>query len=73
MRAFNLPVTWGEDGVETLELTSMYGPKGKRCEDPRVVAMMDEMPPISTKMQGQKYLTLLREIHSRWTIEHPGS
>lgn len=71
MRAFNLPLSWGEDGLETLALTAMYGPGGKRCEDPRVLTMLEEVPPISTGMQVKKYLALLREIHSRWTIDHP--
>ncbi|CCL99872.1 uncharacterized protein FIBRA_01897 [Fibroporia radiculosa] len=71
LRAFNLPTTWGDDCMEILALTNLYGPVGKRYVDPRVVAMLDETPPISTGMQVKKYLALLREIHSRWTIDHP--
>lgn len=71
MKAFNLPVTWAEEGLEALALTGMYGPSGKRFEDARVVAMLDEVPPTTTGIQLKKYLVLLREIHSRWTIEHP--
>ncbi|KAH9929295.1 hypothetical protein B0H21DRAFT_694673 [Amylocystis lapponica] len=71
LRAFNLPVTWGDECKEVLALTGMYGRAGRRYEDPRVVAMLDEAPPISTGMQVKRYLTLLREIHGRWTVEHP--
>ncbi|KAI9059141.1 hypothetical protein FKP32DRAFT_1580421 [Trametes sanguinea] len=71
MRAFNLPLSWGEDCTETLVMTTLYGPGGTRCEDPRVCAMLEETPPISTGMQARKYLTLLREVHGQWTIAHP--
>jgi len=71
LRAFNLPPSWGDECKEVLAFTAMYGRGGRRCEDPRVVAMFDEPPPISTAMQVQRYLTLLREIHGRWSVEHP--
>ncbi|KAH9832317.1 uncharacterized protein C8Q71DRAFT_798740 [Rhodofomes roseus] len=71
MKAFNLPVSWAEEGLEALALTGMYGPGGSRSEDAKVVAMLDEVPPTTTGIQLKKFLSLLREIHSRWTIEHP--
>ncbi|KAI8994062.1 hypothetical protein BD414DRAFT_411601 [Trametes punicea] len=71
MRAFNLPLSWGEDCTETLVMTTMYGPGGTRCEDPRVCAMLEEAPAITTGIQAKKYLTLLREVHGQWTIAHP--
>ncbi|KZT08504.1 uncharacterized protein LAESUDRAFT_724010 [Laetiporus sulphureus 93-53] len=71
MRAFNLPDKWGEEGMEMLTLTALYGPGGKCCEDANVIAMMEERHPIATKMQVEKFLKLLRETHSRWTLEHP--
>lgn len=71
LRAFNLPSTWGDECMEILGLVSMYGPTGKRCQDPRVTNVLDETPPISTGMQVKKLLSLLRDIHSRWMIDHP--
>lgn len=71
LRAFNLPTSWGDDCMEVLALTSMYGRAGKRYEDSNVMAMLDEVPPISTGLQLQRFLALLRAIHSKWTIEHP--
>ncbi|KAI0790851.1 hypothetical protein C8Q75DRAFT_716645 [Abortiporus biennis] len=70
MKAFNLSLEWGKDCTETIVLTNMYGPNGKRCQDARIVQMLDEMPPISTGMHAKKYLGILREINSRWMIEH---
>lgn len=72
MKAFNQPMSWLEEGSEVLALTGMYGPNGKRREDPRVGAMLEEVPPTTTGIQLKKFLALLREIHSRWTIENPG-
>ncbi|RPD54047.1 hypothetical protein L227DRAFT_589096 [Lentinus tigrinus ALCF2SS1-6] len=71
MRAFNLPLAWGDRCTETLVLTTMYGPGGTRGEDPRVVQMLDEKPAITPKMTVEKYLTLLREVHGQWTINNP--
>lgn len=71
MKAFNQPMSWLEEGSEVLALTGMYGPNGKRREDPRVGAMLEEVPPTTTGIQVKKFLALLREIHSRWTIDNP--
>ncbi|TFK81497.1 hypothetical protein K466DRAFT_578539 [Polyporus arcularius HHB13444] len=73
MRAFNLPLAWGERCTETIVLTTMYGPGGTRGEDPRVVQMLDEKPAITPKMTAEKYLTLLREVHGQWTINNADS
>lgn len=72
MKAFNQPVSSFEEGSEVLALTAMYGPNGKRREDPRVGAMLEEVHRTTTGIQLKKFLALLREIHSRWTIENPG-
>ena len=71
MRAFNLPLAWGDRCTETLVLTTLYGPEGTRGEDPRVLQMLDEKPAITPKMTAEKYLTLLREVHGQWTISNP--
>ncbi|KAI0633816.1 hypothetical protein C8Q77DRAFT_1218070 [Trametes polyzona] len=71
MRAFNLSLQWGEDCTETIVLTTLYGPGGTRGADPRVCALLEETPPITTGMQAKKYLALLREVHGQWTIAHP--
>ncbi|KAI0743361.1 hypothetical protein C8Q80DRAFT_1106441 [Daedaleopsis nitida] len=72
MRAFNLPLSWGEQCTETIVLTTLYGPGGTRCEDPRVVRMMDEPPAITTKITTDRYLAVLREVHGQWTINNSG-
>ncbi|KAI0744960.1 hypothetical protein C8Q76DRAFT_764407 [Earliella scabrosa] len=72
MRAFNLPVEWGEQCTETLVLTGLYGPGGTRGEEGRVVRMLDEPPAITTKITTERYLKLLREVHGQWTVNNPG-
>ncbi|KAH9851395.1 hypothetical protein C2E23DRAFT_732894 [Lenzites betulinus] len=71
LRAFNLPASWGEECTETLVLTTLYGPGGTRCDDPRVRDMMDAEAPVTTTIHARRFLTLLREIHGQWTIAHP--
>ena len=71
VRAFNMPVVWGDECTEVLTLSRYYGPKGQRVEDPRAVAMYDESAAISTVMQTRRYLSLLREIHNQWVTDHP--
>ncbi|KAL6307872.1 hypothetical protein BKA93DRAFT_815593 [Sparassis latifolia] len=71
LKAYNLPTSWGDNCMEVLSLVALYGPNGKRYEDRRVVDMFDEVPPVTTKLQLEKFLALLRECHSRWTIDHP--
>ncbi|KAI0824033.1 hypothetical protein BC628DRAFT_1283075, partial [Trametes gibbosa] len=68
LRAFNLPVSWGDECTETLVLTTLYGPGGTRCDDARVRDMMDAEAPVTTTIHARRFLTLLREIHGQWTI-----
>ncbi|PCH43535.1 hypothetical protein WOLCODRAFT_144561 [Wolfiporia cocos MD-104 SS10] len=67
LKAFNLTASWGDECTEVLALTALYGPGGVH-EEARVVAMLDQKPPISTGMQVKKYLALLREVNAKWTI-----
>lgn len=67
---FGQPLAWGDSCTETLVLTELYGPGGSRLEDPRVVAMIDEPPAVSTGMQAREYLKLLRQIDQQWDIDH---
>lgn len=72
MRAFNLPLAWGEQCTETLLLTGMYGPNGARDENERVVRMLDEPPAITTKITTERYLNVLKEVHQQWMMKSPG-
>jgi len=67
---FGQPLTWGDTCTETLRLTELYGPGGSRQEDPNVVDMIDQPPPVSTGMQVREYLKLLRHIDHQWNLEH---
>jgi len=71
LKAFNMTSAWGEDCSDILHLTSLYGPRGRHCEDPQVVKMMNDMPPVTTGMYAKQYLAFLRDIHARWEAEHP--
>ncbi|OCH88281.1 hypothetical protein OBBRIDRAFT_836733 [Obba rivulosa] len=71
LTALGLKASWSDNCEEVMKLNTLYGAGGQRYEDPRVVAMLEETPPISTGMQVNKFLSLLREIHNRWTAEHP--
>lgn len=71
MRAFNVKPTWGDQCTEILTLSRYYGPKGHRREDSRALAMLDEPPVISTSVNMEKYLSLLREAHNQWASDHP--
>lgn len=64
---FGQPLSWGETCTETLRLTELYGPGGSRLEDPNVVGMIDQQPPVSTGMQVREYLKLLRQIDHQWS------
>ncbi|TCD71662.1 hypothetical protein EIP91_007409 [Steccherinum ochraceum] len=61
LNAFNMKQVWGEECSEILHLTSLYGPRGKRTEDPQVVRMMHEAPPVTTGMHAKRFLVLLKE------------
>ena len=62
--------TWGEECSDILYLTGLYGPQGERYEDPQVVKMMHDTPPVTTGMYAKQYLAMLRDIHARWDSEH---
>ena len=61
MGVFNLPETWADMAQETLRLFALYGPGGS--EDRRIIDMLDEVPPITGKMQASKFLERLRQLH----------
>ncbi|KAH8073005.1 hypothetical protein BXZ70DRAFT_866181, partial [Cristinia sonorae] len=71
LKAFNMTPTWGEECSDVLRLTALYGPRGERCQDARVVKMLDETPPVTTGMFVKQYLGVLRDVHARWCNEHP--
>ncbi|THG98658.1 hypothetical protein EW026_g3551 [Hermanssonia centrifuga] len=71
--AFNLPLAWGDDCTDALELTGLYGFGGSRCEDPEAIAMLNEVPPITTTIQVGRYLKRLRALHQQWTENHPAN
>ena len=48
---------------ETLRLVALYGPEGSEFEDRRIIEMLDEVPPITGKMQASKFLERLRQLH----------
>jgi len=60
---FNLPESWADTAQETLELLKLYGPEGTEFEDRRIIDMMDEIPPITGKIQASKFLDRLRQLH----------
>ena len=50
---------------ETLQLFALYGPGGTEFEDRRIVDMMDEIPPVTGKIQASKFLDHLRRLHRK--------
>ena len=73
LSAFNMKPAWGEEYSEILHLISLYGPRGDRYEDPEVVRMMNEQPPVTTGMCAKQFWGLLKEVHGKWGAEHPSS
>ena len=63
MGVFNLPESWADMAQETLELFALYGPGGSEFEDGRIIGMMDEIPPVTGKIQASKFLDRLRHLH----------
>lgn len=63
MGVFNLPESWADMAQETLRLFALYGPGGSEFEDRRIIDMLDEVPPITGKMQASKFLERLRQLH----------
>ncbi|GLB37520.1 hypothetical protein LshimejAT787_0405710 [Lyophyllum shimeji] len=58
--------------VETLALLELYGPKGRHCEDSRVIEMInDTSKPEYNSKPIKRLLHLLRDIDKRWKEEHP--
>jgi hypothetical protein len=56
---------------ETLQLFALYGPGGSEFEDRRIIDMMDEIPPITGKMQASRFLDrCASSTANRTTIEH---
>ena len=63
MGVFGLPESWAATAQETLKLFALYGPGGSEFEDRRIIDMMDEIPPITGKIQASKFLDRLRQLH----------
>lgn len=63
MGVFNLPESWADTAQETLQLFALYGPGGSEFEDGRIVDMLDEVPPVTSKIQAAKFLDRLRQLH----------
>ena len=63
MGVFNLPELWADTAQETLRLLVLYGPDGSEFEDRIIIDMMDEIPPITGKIQATKFLDRLRQLH----------
>lgn len=63
MGVFNLPESWADTAQETVQLFALYGPEGSEFEDRRIIDMMDEVPPITGKIQASKFLERLRQLH----------
>lgn len=63
MGVFNLPESWADTAQETLQLFALYGPGGTEFEDRRIIDMMDEIPPVTGKIQASKFLDRLRRLH----------
>lgn len=62
MGVFNLPESWADTAQETLRLFSRYGPEGSEFEDGIILDMMDEIPPVTGKIQASKFLDRLRQL-----------
>lgn len=74
LKAMNLTTQWGAECSETLRLVDMYGPKGSRYPDSRVVDILQEDPkkgPLPPGSAPKRLLNLLREIHNDWITDHP--
>ncbi|KAH9917915.1 uncharacterized protein BXZ73DRAFT_53149 [Epithele typhae] len=56
---------------EIWELARLYGERGVRGEDARVVRMLDEVAPVTPQMHAQQFLKLLRDVHRQWEEAHP--
>jgi hypothetical protein len=65
MGVFNLPESWADMAQETLQLFSLYGPGGSEFEDRRIIDMMDEVPPVTAKIQASKFLDRLRQLRDQ--------
>lgn len=75
LKALNLPDFYGDECNETLWLLTLYGQYGKRYEDPRVVKMeLDEYKSglQVTGKEVRKMVAVLRDIHGKWMLDHPG-
>ncbi|PFH50923.1 hypothetical protein AMATHDRAFT_3549 [Amanita thiersii Skay4041] len=61
----------GSDCTETLKLLGLYGEKGIRCQDSRVVEMINRQEPQKPNVKPHKQLLrLLRSINTEWEKEH---
>ncbi|KAF9012420.1 hypothetical protein BDQ17DRAFT_1343859 [Cyathus striatus] len=59
--------------TETLKLVKLYGKNGRRCEDAKVVEMMnDKSEPELHANPIKRFLRLLREVDASWKKEHGG-
>jgi len=63
MGVFNLPESWADKAQETLQLYALYGSEGSEFEDRIIIDMLDEVPPITGKIQASKFLDRLRQLH----------
>jgi hypothetical protein len=61
---------WGSDCTETLMLLDLYGPKGKRCEDTRIIQMINDQSEPRGNL-AKRFLKNLREVDKEWLKAHP--
>ena len=60
----------GPECEETLVLLALYGPRGSRYEDTRVLDMIEDKF-IPREQPYKSFLKLLRTINSDWLKDHP--
>ncbi|KAJ6499198.1 hypothetical protein C8R45DRAFT_981507 [Mycena sanguinolenta] len=63
------------DCTETLELMALYGPEGRRLQDPDVVAKAadDSIPEYTNPKPVRGLLKMLRRVHQQWIAAHPAT
>lgn len=59
--------------TETLSLMALYGPEGRRLQDPEVAERAkDDSEPAYNAKPAKNLLRLLRKIDAQWLEAHPG-
>ncbi|KAJ7091283.1 hypothetical protein C8R44DRAFT_817550 [Mycena epipterygia] len=65
-------VEYMSDCTETLRLMALYGPEGRRLQDPEVVEKAsDDSEPAYGANPIRRLLKLLRKIDQQWVADHP--